>query len=101
MYSIEVINAMNEKACEKVEEKKIYTHDETSRIIDCFEEILDRYDIKVPSPEDDEREEDNTAKLYGSVYGDLMDNIENMLIDMLGKVKKGYSVVPYEYSGRY
>ena len=79
----------------------IYTHDEASRIIEYFEEVLDRYKIKVPSPEDDEREEDNAACLYGSVYSELMDNIENTLIEILTKVKDGCDYIPCVYSGRY
>lgn len=46
----------------------IYTRDEAMLIVEMFEDVLDTYNIKVPSPEDDEREPDNEAKLYGSVY---------------------------------
>ena len=53
------------------------------------------------SSEDDEREEDNTAALYGSVYGDLMDSIENILIDMLERSESGYIFIPNEFSGNY
>ena len=41
----------------------IYTHDEAMLIVEMFEDVLDTYNIKVPSPEDDERELDNEAKL--------------------------------------
>ena len=43
----------------------IYTHDETMLILDMFEDVLSRYDISVPSDEDDEREEGNMVGLYG------------------------------------
>ena len=78
----------------------IYTHDEASRIVQLFEEVLGNYDIKVPSPEDDDREDDNAATLYGSVYSDLLDDVEFELINLIERAK--YSeIVPYEYSGTY
>lgn len=61
----------------------MYTHDEAARIVDLFESLLDKYNIRIPSPEDDERDEDNEAKLYGSVYSDLLDSVEDELIDIL------------------
>lgn len=75
----------------------IYTHDEASMIVEMFEDVLDKYNIKVPSPEDDEREPDNEAKLYGSVYSNLLDGVEAILIELLGKNRM--TVVEYEFSG--
>lgn len=80
--------------------KKIYTHDEASKIIELFEEVLAEYDIVVPSPEDDDREEDNAATLYGSTYSDLLDNVEEILIELLSKAKDS-EIIPYEYSGNW
>lgn len=60
-----------------------YTHDEAARIVDLFESLLDKHGIRIPSPEDDEREADNEAKLYGSVYSELLDSVEDELIDIL------------------
>ena len=45
----------------------IYTRDEAGLIVEKFEDILSQYDIRIPSSEDDEREEDNMVGLYGSV----------------------------------
>lgn len=78
----------------------IYTHDEASHIVQLFEEVLGNYDIKVPSPEDDEREDDNAATLYGSVYSDLLDDVEFELINLLERAKCS-EIVPFEYSGTY
>lgn len=78
----------------------IYTHDEASRILEWFDDLLSEYGIVVPSPEDDQREEDNCAALYGSTYADLMDRIENALVDLLSRTKNGAEVIPYAYSGR-
>lgn len=61
----------------------MYTYDEAARIVDLFESLLDKYNIRIPSPEDDERDEDNEAKLYGSVYSELLDSVEDELIDIL------------------
>lgn len=64
---------------------KIYTRNEAAQIVELFENVLNDYDITVPSPEDDDREPDNKVALYGSVYFDLLDDIENYLIDMLNR----------------
>lgn len=77
----------------------IYTRDEAMLIVEMFENVLDTYNIKVPSPEDDERELDNEAKLYGSVYSDLLDNVEESLIDLLDRHKKYTVIVTDEFSG--
>lgn len=77
----------------------IYTRDEAMLIVEMFENVLDTYNIKVPSPENDEREPDNEAKLYGSVYSDLLDNVEESLIDLLDRHKKHTVIVTDEFSG--
>lgn len=63
--------------------RKIYTRDEAMVIVELFENVLDKYDITIPSDEDDERDPDNTARLYGSTYYGLVDAVENALILML------------------
>ena len=78
----------------------IYTHDEAARIVELFEDILDAHGIKIPSPEDDEREPDNEAKLYGSVYWELLDDVENSIIDLLHKYERGAEIIKYIFSGR-
>ena len=81
--------------------KKIHTHDEAARIVDAFEEVLSRYNIHVPSPEDDDRDEDNMVGLYGSTYGDLLDYVEDKLVDVIDTAKTGAEVVVGEFSGTY
>lgn len=81
--------------------KKIHTHDEAARIVDAFEEVLSRYNIHVPSPEDDDRDEDNMVGLYGSTYGDLLDYVEDKLVDVIDTAKAGAEVVVGEFSGNY
>ena len=63
--------------------KEINTREEACAIVELFEKMLDKLDITVPSPEDDERGEDNTARLYGSVYWDLVNGTEASIIVML------------------
>lgn len=83
-----------------LEDKEIiYTHEEASEIVGIFEDVLDRYGISVPSPEDDERGDDNGAKLYGSTYGDLLDDVEALLIDIISRVRRGADVVKYVFPG--
>ncbi len=77
----------------------IYTHDEAAKIVELFESVLDNYGIKIPSPEDDEREADNAASLYGSVYSGLLDSIENNLIEMLVRHNNADDVITGEFSG--
>lgn len=80
-------------------ENKIYTHDEAMLIIRMFEDILSEHDIKVPSPEDDEREPEDDVGLYGSTYSELMDSVEERLIDLLARHKSETEIIKYDYSG--
>lgn len=77
----------------------IFTHDEAMQILELFEDILEEHDITVPSPEDDDREEGNSAKLYGSVYSDLLDEVEDRLISLLDKHNETTTVITGEFSG--
>ena len=40
-----------------------------------------------------------TAKLYGSVYSDLLDNVEASLIELLEKHDEDTEIVTDEFSG--
>ena len=79
--------------------KKIFTRDEALKIVELFEDLLCAYDIKVPSPEDYERDSDDDVGLYGSTYSDLLDNVEDRLIRMLEKHEQDTEVVTDEFSG--
>jgi hypothetical protein len=83
----------------KTTENKIYTHDEAMLITEIFEDVLDEYDITVPSPEDDDKEDDNEAKLYGSVYSDILDSVEEKLCSILERHKPDTKVISGEFSG--
>lgn len=77
----------------------IYTHDEAMFILDMFEDVLSRYDIYVPSDEDDEREESNMVGLYGSTYSDLFDSVEENICSILARCKRGEKIIENEFSG--
>lgn len=77
----------------------IYTHDEAMLIVEMFEDILIQHNIKFPSPEDDERELDNDAALYGSTYSDLLDSVEDKLIEILKRHTLNTKVIRDEFSG--
>lgn len=79
--------------------QKIYTHDEAALILELFENLLAAYAVRLPSPEDNQREADNSAALYGSVYADLLDTVESRLIDLLNRCQRGEEVVRNAYSG--
>jgi hypothetical protein len=81
---------------------KIYTHDEAMQIVEMFENILHENNIRVPSPEDDQRDEDNgkdDTGLYGSTYSDLLDQIEDRLVEILGEHGSDTKVITGEFSG--
>ena len=65
--------------------RPIYTLNEAEQIVELFEDVLDRAGITVPSDEDDERTENNEARLYGMVYHELLAEVENHLILMLNE----------------
>lgn len=80
-------------------EKPIFTHNEAAYIVECFDNVLTRYGIKVPSPEDNEREEDNQSGLYGSVYDELLEKTEWVIKDILKRKANGAEVVEDIFSG--
>ena len=79
----------------------IYTHDIAAEIVEAFEDVLSKHDIRVPSPEDDEREPDNMVGLYGSTYSDLLDAVESIVIKTLKTKTPETKIVEGEFSGRF
>ena len=71
----------------------IYIRNETADILEIFDNMLVENGIKVPSPEDDDRGEDNEAALYGSVYYNLYDEIEYILMHIVEQVRAGEEVI--------
>ena len=77
----------------------IYTHDEAMIIVEMFEDVLSKYNISIPSNEDDEREEDNMIGLYGSTYSDLLDSVEENICSLLARCRRGEKIIEGEFSG--
>lgn len=71
----------------------IYIRMETANILEMFDDLLVENGIKVPSPEDDEREESNAAALYGTVYSNLFDEIEYVLANIAEEAKAGTEII--------
>ena len=79
---------------------KIYSHDIAMQIVELFENLLILHDLTIPAPEDEEAERnapENDARLYGSVYSDLLDAVECILIDVLDNANVSY--IPNVFSG--
>lgn len=79
--------------------KTIYTHDEAAAIVELFEDVLDRCNVVIPSPEDYERRDDNEAKLYGTIYYDLLADVEDAIIGLLERHVGSVEIVIDEFSG--
>ena len=45
--------------------------------------MFEEQDITLTSPEDNEKDTDNVASLYGNTYYDLLDATESIVIQML------------------
>lgn len=69
----------------KNDKESLYTRSIAADILDMVEEVLTRYNIKVPSPEDDERDSEDDVGFYGSTYYDLLDNVESYIYTVLEK----------------
>lgn len=78
---------------------RIYTHDEAAIIVEKFEDLLDTHNVRIPSPEDDDRDPDNEAKLYGSVYSDLLDEIEALIVGLLNRHGEHTIIITDKFSG--
>ena len=52
--------------------KKYFTLDNINDIIEIFEDFLDRYNVRIPASDEEAGDvEENAARIYGTVYGDL------------------------------
>ena len=63
----------------------IYTEEVAHDIVEKFEELLDKHNIYIPD-EDRQLEDDpdNTAKIYGITYWDLLEDVENLIVELCG-----------------
>lgn len=83
---------------------KAYTRDTAALIIEKFEDLLAAKDMRVPCSDPDERAEldgdpDNDARLYGTEYSELLDEIEADIAELAEKIQAGAEIVRDEFSG--
>lgn len=57
-----------------------------AEIVEEFERVLDKYNIDVPSGDEDDGNE-NRASLYGMTYFNLLDEVESMVAQALRVVR--------------
>lgn len=82
--------------------EQVYTHDIAAQIVENFENVLDEQDITLTSPEDDEKEPDNAACLYGSTYCSLLDVTEAIIIQTLEQVGVSHDkYITDQFSGNF
>lgn len=70
----------------KNKSNKLYVHTISADICNYLEELLDEYDITVPS--EDREGEEGEARIYGGVYSDLEENVTNVLATLCETVKE-------------
>jgi len=80
----------------------VYTRDVAFEIVDMFDDMLTSHGIRVPSPEDNERGDDNDAALYGSVFSEMEARVEDLVLTLARYVQANpnLSIILYTYSGR-
>lgn len=78
----------------------IYTRDEAAKIVEMFDDILCENGIRVPSPDDDQRDPNNDVALYGETYDQLLDMVEYSLIRMLNRHTMNAEVKRFTFSGK-
>lgn len=54
-------------------------------IMELFEDLLDKHKIQIPN--EDRTGASDEACLYGSTYSDIEDEITEILVDLINKVK--------------
>ena len=79
--------------------KPIYIEDEAAAIVELFDDLLVDNGIKVPSPDDDDRDEDNESALYGETYYMLTEKIGERIFKIIDRAKNGAEVIEWELSG--
>ncbi len=82
----------------------VYTHDEASRIIEMFEDLLESNGMKIPSVDDGidcEITDEERAPIYGMEYSELQNEIEELLKLIIWRVQHGYEVITDEFGGTF
>lgn len=80
---VALVSYIIEKSILKKETLKV--RNTSSDICDLFEELLDKYNINVPSK--DRAGDETEARLYGESYSELEDSVTEILSNLCTKVK--------------
>ena len=63
-----------------------------SEICELFEDLLDKHNITIPDEDDEQRESDNDARLYGMTYAFLEDSISGILCKFADEIDPNCNV---------
>lgn len=74
----------------------IYTRDEAAKLVELFENVLDRHNIIVP--DDDRVGDEGEACLYGMTYWELLYQVEEKLTELLERADSE-AIITQEFSG--
>lgn len=64
----------------------ISTRQWATSILDCFEELLELHNIDIP--DDDRTRSENEARIYGTTYYVLEDEVNQVLHNMVYEIKR-------------
>ena len=67
-------------------QKTLKVRNTSAEICDLFEELLDKYNITIPS--DDRTGEESEARIYGKPYSDLEDSVTEILSELCNDIKE-------------
>lgn len=82
-FTVVLVSYIIEKSILKKETLKV--RNTSADICDLFEELLDKYNINIPSK--DRTGDETEARLYGESYSDLEDSVTEILSNLCTKVK--------------
>lgn len=108
----EIIDQLDMQAAEVTDDpddgpmpsEKAYTRDTAALILERFEDLLTEKDMHVPCSDPDEQAEldedpDNDARLYGTEYSGLLDEVEADIVELAEKIRGGAEIVRDVFSG--
>ena len=76
--------------------KEIKVRQYAASICDCFEELLDKFNIDIPNDSREGYEEE--AHIYGNTYYELEDEIKEILVSFANAIKRDdIKLEEYEY----
>lgn len=90
-FAKEVYQRFYSKENDNVSTKKLHIRLISAEICDVFEELLNEYDVTIPS--EDREGAESEARIYGEVYSDLETNVTDILATLCEKVKENPDIL--------